>query len=176
MSSGEMARCYRTDSRVAGVRVDDLPHSLRVRHVAHEDFSGSATLEYDEERRDHCLTKVEAIPGLREENDWGFSWFDPVSGEERGGLVAFPPHEWSSWDFKRRAWCRQPTSAMASPRLSEARAVWPAMGGPLPEGRVSTYLVLVLPLFAIVWSIIQMPHLVQTQIIQIRFKLVTLLL
>ena len=60
-------RYYRTDSRITGVRSGaHLPTSLRVHHVSHEEFGGVATLEYDEERRDHVLTKVEAVPGVRE--------------------------------------------------------------------------------------------------------------
>jgi hypothetical protein len=78
------------------------------------------------------LTKVEAVPGIREENEHSFKWADPVTGELRGGLVAFPPREWSDWDGKRRVWCR----TGASRRLSGSRDVWPAMGAPLPEGRV----------------------------------------
>ena len=33
---------------------------------SHDVFSGTATLVYDEDRRDHVLTKVEAVPGVRE--------------------------------------------------------------------------------------------------------------
>ncbi len=62
-------RQYRTDSAVTGVKVP-LPPCVRVEHVAHDVWatreSQAATLEYDEERRDYLLTKLEAVPGIRE--------------------------------------------------------------------------------------------------------------
>jgi hypothetical protein len=125
------ARYYRTDSRIAGVRAN-TPSNLRVEHLPHEEFSAPAVILYDEERKDHVLVKVEAVPGIREENEYGFKWMDPVTGQARGALVAFPPSEWSVWDCKRRVWCRGGSSR----RLSGSREVWPAMGPALPEGRV----------------------------------------
>jgi len=64
--ASDRGRYYRTDSRVSGVRAATLPGSLRVHHVAHDAFEGAATLVYDVDRRDHILTKVEAVPGVRE--------------------------------------------------------------------------------------------------------------
>lgn len=61
----ESTRYYRTDSRISGVRTL-LPQGVRVEHVSHEEFSGVATLTFDNERRDHVLKKVETIPGIRE--------------------------------------------------------------------------------------------------------------
>lgn len=61
----ETARYYRTDSRISGVRTQ-LPQSVRVEHIPHDEFSGIATLEYDNQRRDHVLKKVETVPGIRE--------------------------------------------------------------------------------------------------------------
>ena len=131
----QVSRMYHTNSRIAGVH-SGLPRSTRVEHAPHEEFSGTATLRDDPERRDHVLTKVEAIPGLREENDFGFKWQDPVTGEMRGGLVALPPLEWSHWDHKKRCWTRKSSSS----RLSQNAPCWQAMNGPLPEGRVSSSL------------------------------------
>lgn len=127
-----VSRMYHTNSRIAGVRTE-LPRSVRVEHKSHDEFGGTATLEYNEERKDHVLTKVEAVPGLREENDLGFSWIDPVTGEQRGGLVALPPAEWAHWDAKKRCW----TCKASSTRLSGSAQCWPAMRGPPLEGRVS---------------------------------------
>lgn len=131
-------RLYHTNSRIAGVRTE-LPRSVRVEHVPHEEFSGSATLRFDTDRRDHVLTKVEAVPGIREENDAGlFSWTNPVTGEQRGGLVALPPAAWAHWDPRRRVWARRSSS---SSRLTGSSQCWPAMtaNGPPPEGRVRVH-------------------------------------
>ena len=110
------------------------PPNLRVEHVSHEEFA-ETSIKFDVERRDYVLSKIETIPGLREENEHGFQWTDPVTEQVQGGLVAFPPSEWSSWETRRRVWCRTGSS---SPRLSEARQVWPAVSE-LPEGRVSRW-------------------------------------
>ena len=64
----ERHRYYRTDSRITGVRTE-LPPCVRVEHVSHAEFSGEAVLDYDVERRDYVLTKVEAVPGIREVTD-----------------------------------------------------------------------------------------------------------
>jgi hypothetical protein len=69
---------------------------------------------------------------MPQENDHGFQWTDPVTGESRGALVAFPPAEWAQWDGRRRAWVR-----LGASELSGSREVWPAMGAELPEGKVS---------------------------------------
>lgn len=69
------------------------------------------------------LTKIK-------EAQYGFCSIDPQTGETEGALVAFPPHEWSLWDAKRRVWVRRGGS---SRRCSD---VWAAMGGALDEGRV----------------------------------------
>jgi outer membrane receptor for monomeric catechols len=61
----ETTRYYRTDSRISGVRAR-LPQSVRVEHVSHDQFDGVATLEFDADRRDYILKKVETVPGIRE--------------------------------------------------------------------------------------------------------------
>jgi hypothetical protein len=93
---------YNRERRVAGVSVE-LPRLTRVVPVAHGAYAGS-TLTFSDDRQDYELSKLEAVPGIRETN--------PLLGAK----IALPPRGDWAWDGDQLLWVAASTAeAKGSP-------------------------------------------------------------